>query len=50
MAQPRIVVDGYSLIHAMPELARLVGSDLERARDLQVASLRFAARAETVSA
>ena len=33
MAQPRIVVDGYNLIHAMPELARLVANDLERARD-----------------
>ena len=39
MAQPRIVVDGYNLIHAMPELARLVGSDLERARDVLVAKL-----------
>ena len=39
MAQPRIVVDGYNLIHAMPELARLVASDLERARDALVAKL-----------
>jgi predicted RNA-binding protein with PIN domain len=33
------VVDGYNLIHAMPELARLVNSDLERARDGLVAKL-----------
>jgi predicted RNA-binding protein with PIN domain len=33
------VVDGYNLIHAMPELARLVGNDLERARDGLVAKL-----------
>ncbi len=39
MAQPRIVVDGYNLIHAMPELARLVGTDLERARDALVSRL-----------
>ena len=39
MSQPRIVVDGYNLIHAMPELARLVGSDLERARDALVSKL-----------
>jgi predicted RNA-binding protein with PIN domain len=39
MAQPRIVIDGYNLIHAMPELARLVGSDLERARDGLVSKL-----------
>ena len=39
MASPRIVVDGYNLIHAMPELARLVNSDLERARDGLVAKL-----------
>lgn len=39
MASPRIVVDGYNLIHAMPELARMVGSDLERARDGLVAKL-----------
>jgi len=39
MAQPRIVVDGYNLIHAMPELARLVGNDLERARDGLVSKL-----------
>ena len=39
VAQPRVVVDGYNLIHAMPELARLVGSDLERARDGLVAKL-----------
>ena len=39
MAQPRIVVDGYNLIHAMPELARLVATDLERARDALVAKL-----------
>jgi len=32
VAVPRIVVDGYNLIHAMPELARLVACDLERAR------------------
>lgn len=39
MASPRVVVDGYNLIHAMPELARLVDSDLERARDALVAKL-----------
>jgi hypothetical protein len=39
MAQPRVVVDGYNLIHAMPELARLVGNDLERARDGLVSKL-----------
>ena len=39
MAAPRIVVDGYNLIHAMPELARLVASDLEQARDGLVAKL-----------
>jgi len=36
---PRVVIDGYNLIHAMPELARLVGTDLERARDALVAKL-----------
>ena len=36
---PRVVIDGYNLIHAMPELARLVGSDLERARDALVSKL-----------
>jgi len=39
VSAPRIVVDGYNLIHAMPELARLVGSDLERARDGLVSKL-----------
>jgi predicted RNA-binding protein with PIN domain len=39
LAVPRIVVDGYNLIHAMPELARLVASDLERARDRLVGKL-----------
>ena len=39
MSSPRVVVDGYNLIHAMPELARMVGSDLERARDALVAKL-----------
>jgi len=39
MAQPRIVVDGYNLIHAMPELARLVATDLERARDGLISKL-----------
>ena len=39
MAQPRIVIDGYNLIHAMPELVRLVATDLERARDGLVAKL-----------
>ena len=34
-----MVVDGYNLIHKMPELARLVGTDLERARDSLVSSL-----------
>ena len=39
MASPRIVIDGYNLIHAMPELVRLVSGDLERARDGLVAKL-----------
>lgn len=39
MAQPRTVIDGYNLIHAIPELARLVGTDLERARDALVDKL-----------
>jgi hypothetical protein len=39
MAQPRIVIDGYNLIHAMPELARFVAGDLERARDGLVSKL-----------
>ncbi len=39
MSQPRIVIDGYNLIHAMPELARLVENDLERARDGLVSKL-----------
>ncbi|MBN2464088.1 NYN domain-containing protein [candidate division WOR-3 bacterium] len=39
MAIPRIVVDGYNLIHAMPELARFVAIDLERARDGLVTKL-----------
>ena len=39
MGQPRIVIDGYNLIYAMPELARLVDNDLERARDALVAKL-----------
>ncbi len=39
MASPRIVIDGYNLIHAMPELARLVENDLERARDALVSKL-----------
>ena len=33
------MVDGYNLIHAMPELARLVNSDLERAREGLVSKL-----------
>jgi predicted RNA-binding protein with PIN domain len=39
MASPRIVIDGYNLIYAMPELARLVSGDLERARDGLVSKL-----------
>jgi len=39
MASPRIVIDGYNLIYAMPELARLVNSDLELARDGLVSKL-----------
>jgi predicted RNA-binding protein with PIN domain len=39
VASARVVVDGYNLIHAMPELARLVGTDLERARDALVSKL-----------
>lgn len=36
---PRVVIDGYNLIHAMPELARFVADDLERARDALVSKL-----------
>jgi predicted RNA-binding protein with PIN domain len=39
MGQLRVVVDGYNLIHKIPELARMVGTDLERARDALVSSL-----------
>jgi predicted RNA-binding protein with PIN domain len=39
MPVARVVVDGYNLIHAIPELARLVDIDLERARDGLVAKL-----------
>lgn len=39
MAVPRIVIDGYNLIYAMPELSRLVEDDLERARDGLVGKL-----------
>lgn len=39
MPVPRIVVDGYNLIHAMPELARHASIDLERARDGLVGKL-----------
>jgi predicted RNA-binding protein with PIN domain len=35
----RVVVDGYNLMHAMPELVRLVETDLERARDALVSKL-----------
>ena len=48
MASPRIVVDGYNLIHAMPELARLVNRDLERARDGLVAKLAVYRSGRTV--
>ncbi len=44
MADPRLIVDGYNLIHALPELARLIDTDLLRARDRLVAHLsEFAA-------
>jgi len=39
VATPRLVVDGYNLIHASPVLAGLVATDLEQARDTLVAKL-----------
>jgi predicted RNA-binding protein with PIN domain len=39
VAAPRVIVDGYNLIHKMPALAALVGSDLEQARQHLVAQL-----------
>ncbi|MEO0077567.1 MAG: NYN domain-containing protein [candidate division WOR-3 bacterium] len=45
MANPRVIVDGYNLIHALPELVRLVDADMARARDRLVAYLsEFVAR------
>ncbi len=39
VAQQRIVIDGYNLIHAVPELARLLERDAEHARDRLVTLL-----------
>lgn len=39
VSRPRIVIDGYNLIHATPELARLAAGDLERAREKLIARL-----------
>jgi predicted RNA-binding protein with PIN domain len=33
VTSPRIIVDGYNLIHAIPELARMLTADAESARD-----------------
>ena len=39
MNRNRIIIDGYNLLHKIPDLARLVDTDLERARDLLVSRL-----------
>jgi uncharacterized protein len=39
MNRPRIIIDGYNLLHKIPDIARLVDTDLERARDLLVSRL-----------
>jgi len=39
VSQPRVVVDGYNLVHQMPELARHIESDLEYVRDRLIALL-----------
>ena len=39
MNRHRIIIDGYNLLHKIPNLVRLVDTDLERARDLLVSRL-----------
>jgi predicted RNA-binding protein with PIN domain len=39
MPRQRLVVDGYNLVYALPELAQMLGSDLERTRDQLVGRL-----------
>jgi len=42
---PGFIIDGYNLMHKVPELAELAGKDLEQARDRLVAMLaRFKGR------
>lgn len=36
---PNLLVDGYNLIHAIPEIARTAGSDLARAREILLIKL-----------
>lgn len=48
MAGQRYVVDGYNLIHKLPDLKALVDSDLERARDRLVDRLAGFALARRV--
>jgi predicted RNA-binding protein with PIN domain len=48
MAGHRVIVDGYNLIHKMPELAALVDLDLEHARDRLVTLLAGYAAARGV--
>ncbi len=38
-ARPRVVIDGYNLVYKLPELVRLLDSELERARDRLVEML-----------
>ncbi|MBM3315018.1 NYN domain-containing protein [candidate division WOR-3 bacterium] len=39
MAGPSYIIDGYNLLHKLPELAGLAGSDLELARELLLGRL-----------
>jgi predicted RNA-binding protein with PIN domain len=39
VSRPRIIIDGYNLLHRLPDLARLADSDLERAREILVSRL-----------
>jgi predicted RNA-binding protein with PIN domain len=39
MAGPSYIIDGYNLLHKVPALAGLAGSDLERARELLLGRL-----------
>lgn len=36
---PNLIIDGYNLIHALPAMARFVGTDLQRARELLLMKL-----------